>query len=172
MSKILLPQVVPPLRKALPRLTLIWIEDKTDALLRALKRGDLVAALLALEADLDGLDHHTVAIDPFVLAVPRGHELDRDTKPVTRCRRHPAAHDRGTHRDAPLPTDDRLEGARNCAPIVADESGWQGEKPRSTARNRLQWLTLTEAEDRGSLAHRALESTLSIDREALPQALP
>ena len=36
----------PALRKAFPRLTLIWIEDKTDALLRALKRGDLVAALL------------------------------------------------------------------------------------------------------------------------------
>lgn len=82
----LLPHVVPALRKAFPRLTLIWIEDKTDALLRALKRGDLVAALLALEADMANLDHHTVAIDPFVLAVPRGHELDRETTPVTRNR--------------------------------------------------------------------------------------
>ena len=72
----LLPHLVPALRKTFPHLTLIWIEDKTDALLRALKRGDLVAALLALEADLDGLDHHTVAIDPFVLAVPRAHELE------------------------------------------------------------------------------------------------
>ncbi|MDE2758606.1 MAG: LysR substrate-binding domain-containing protein [Acidobacteriota bacterium] len=86
MSKILLPQVVPALRKAFARLTLIWIEDKTDALLRALKRGDLVAALPALEADMANLDHHMVAIDPFVLAVPRGHELDRGTRPVTRNR--------------------------------------------------------------------------------------
>ena len=46
MSKILLPHVVPALRKTYPHLTLIRIEDKTDALLRALKRGDLVAALL------------------------------------------------------------------------------------------------------------------------------
>ena len=82
----LLPHVVPALRKAFPHLTLIWIEDKTDALLRALKRGDLVAALLALEADLADLDHHTVAVDPFVLAVPRGHELSRGTRPVRRNR--------------------------------------------------------------------------------------
>lgn len=45
-----------------------------------------MAALLALETDLDGLDHHTVAIDPFVLAVPRAHELGRGTRPVTRNR--------------------------------------------------------------------------------------
>ena len=82
----LLPHVVPALRKTYPNLTLIWIEDKTDALLRALKRGDLVAALLALEADLADLDHHTIAIDPFVLAVPRGHQLGRGTRPVTRNR--------------------------------------------------------------------------------------
>ncbi len=80
----LLPKVVPALRDTYPRLTLVWIEDKTDALIRALKRGDLVAALLALEADLDDLDHHPIAIDPFVLAMPRGHELSRADKPVTR----------------------------------------------------------------------------------------
>ncbi len=80
----LLPHVVPALRNTYPRLKLIWIEDKTDALIRALKRGDLAAALLALEADLDDLDHHTIAIDPFVLAVPSGHALGRGAGPVTR----------------------------------------------------------------------------------------
>ncbi len=80
----LLPHVVPALRNTYPRLTLIWIEDKTDALIRALKRGDLAAAVLALEADLDDLDHHTIAIDPFVLALPPGHALGRGAGPVTR----------------------------------------------------------------------------------------
>ena len=80
----LLPHVVPALRNTYPRLTLIWIEDKTDALIRALKRGDLAAAVLALEADLDDLDHHTVAIDPFVLAVPPEHALGRGAAPVRR----------------------------------------------------------------------------------------
>ena len=50
MSKILLPHVVPALRKTYPHLTLIRIEDKTDALLRALNRGDLVAGLLPMIA--------------------------------------------------------------------------------------------------------------------------
>ena len=80
----LLPHVVPALRNTYPRLTLIWIEDKTDALIRALKRGDLAAAVLALEADLDDLDHHTIAIDPFVLAVPPEHALGRGAGPVRR----------------------------------------------------------------------------------------
>ena len=80
----LLPHVVPALRNTYPRLTLIWIEDKTDALIRALKRGDLAAAVLALEADLDDLDHHTIAIDPFVLAVPPEHALGRGAAPVRR----------------------------------------------------------------------------------------
>ena len=68
----------------LSTLTLIWIEDKTDALIRALKRGDLAAAVLALEADLDDLDHHTIAIDPFVLAVPPERALGRGAGPVRR----------------------------------------------------------------------------------------
>ena len=82
----LLPRVVPVLRKTYPRLMLIWVEDKTDALVRAINHGDLDAALLALEADLDDLDHHTIAVDPFVLAVPPEHELGRGAKPVTRNR--------------------------------------------------------------------------------------
>ena len=82
----LLPRVVPVLRKTYPRLMLIWAEDKTDVLVRAINHGDLDAALLALEDDLDDLDHHTIAVDPFVLAVPPEHELGRGTRPVTRNR--------------------------------------------------------------------------------------
>ncbi len=82
----MLPHVVPALRTTYPRLTLIWTEDKTDALVRAIHHGDLDAALLALEADLDDLDHRTIAVDPFVLAVPPGHALERGKEPVTRNR--------------------------------------------------------------------------------------
>src|SRR6185295_13996998 len=46
----LLPRVVPALGKAYPRLTLVWIEDKTETLVRSVAHGDLDAALLALEA--------------------------------------------------------------------------------------------------------------------------
>jgi LysR family transcriptional regulator, hydrogen peroxide-inducible genes activator len=80
----LLPRVVPALRKAYPRLTLVWIEDKTETLVHAVGHGDLDAALLALEANIGDLEHLTIAIDPFVLATPRSYELGRSSKPVRR----------------------------------------------------------------------------------------
>ena len=80
----LLPGVVPALRKAYPRLMLIWIEDKTDVLVRKVNQGDLDAALLALEANVGDLEHEEVGVDPFVLATPKAYPLGRDDKPVTR----------------------------------------------------------------------------------------
>ncbi len=67
-SPYLLPSTTPALHAAYPRLTTIWVEDKTDALIRGLDAGALDAALLALEADVGDVEHETVAIDPFVLA--------------------------------------------------------------------------------------------------------
>lgn len=64
----LLPDLDPALRAAFPRLTLWWTEDKTETLVAALHRGELDAALVALEADLGDLDHAVVGEDPFVLA--------------------------------------------------------------------------------------------------------
>jgi LysR family hydrogen peroxide-inducible transcriptional activator len=80
----LLPRVVPALRKAFPRLMLVWIEDKTEVLVRSVGHGDLDAALLALEADVGDLEHDTIAVDPFVLATPRRHKLSRGSTSVTR----------------------------------------------------------------------------------------
>jgi LysR family hydrogen peroxide-inducible transcriptional activator len=80
----LLPRVVPVLSKAYPRLMLVWIEDRTDVLVRAVNHGDLDAALLALEANLGDLEHQAVTLDPFVLATPRGYPLGRSSTPVTR----------------------------------------------------------------------------------------
>ena len=81
----LLPRVVPALRKAYPRMMLIWIEDKTEVLVRSVGHGELDAALLALEADLGDLEHDVLAIDPFVLATPPDHKLGRGAKPVNRA---------------------------------------------------------------------------------------
>lgn len=80
----LLPRVVPALGKAYPRLTLVWIENKTETLVHGVGHGDLDAALLALEASVGDLEHFTIAIDPFVLATPRSYRLGHGTKPVTR----------------------------------------------------------------------------------------
>ena len=78
-SPYLLPAVTPALRAAYPNLTVTWVEDKTEVLLRDLDVGGLDAALLALEADVGDLEHAAIARDAFVLAAPRDHPLARKT---------------------------------------------------------------------------------------------
>jgi LysR family hydrogen peroxide-inducible transcriptional activator len=78
----LLPELAPALRRAFPRLAIAWTEDRTAPLVEAVRRGELDGALVALEADLGGLDREPVATDRFVLAAPRGHPLARGGGPV------------------------------------------------------------------------------------------
>lgn len=82
-SPYLLPHVTPALHREYPGLTVLWVEEKTDVLLRRLEEGDLDGALLALETDLGDLDWEVVAKDPFVLATPPGHPLGTKPSPVT-----------------------------------------------------------------------------------------
>lgn len=77
-----LPEIAPALRRAFPRLTLLWQEDKTAGLVRALESGEIDAALLALEADLGDVEHEVLAKDPFVLAASAGHPLVKKAEPV------------------------------------------------------------------------------------------
>jgi len=74
-SPYLLHRISPVLRKEFPKLRPVWIEDKTAMLAAALQRGDLDAAIVALEADLGRLDAAPIAADQFVLATPQGHRL-------------------------------------------------------------------------------------------------
>jgi LysR family hydrogen peroxide-inducible transcriptional activator len=71
----LLPEVTPRLKKAFPKLTLQWLEEKTGTLVSMLESGEVDGALLALEAALGDVDHHVVGKDPFVLAGAAGHPL-------------------------------------------------------------------------------------------------
>jgi LysR family hydrogen peroxide-inducible transcriptional activator len=81
-SPYLLPAAAPALRKAYPRLTLVWREEKTGDLVRQLQAGTLDAALLALEADIGDVEREVIARDPFVLATPRRHPLGVDKRPA------------------------------------------------------------------------------------------
>jgi LysR family hydrogen peroxide-inducible transcriptional activator len=81
-SPYLLPALAPALRRAHPRLTVRWVEDKTPVLADALAHGRIDAALLALEADLGDVAHAVIAKDPFVLATAADHPLARSTKPA------------------------------------------------------------------------------------------
>jgi LysR family hydrogen peroxide-inducible transcriptional activator len=82
-SPYLLPTIAPGLRRAHAQLTVMWIEDKTETLMRNLGAGALDGALLALEAELGDVEHEVIATDPVVLATPRGHALGRSRAPAS-----------------------------------------------------------------------------------------
>jgi LysR family hydrogen peroxide-inducible transcriptional activator len=81
-SPYLLPHLTPALRDAYPKLTTLWVEDKTEVLVARLGSGELDAALLALEADIGPLDREVIARDPFVLATPSDHPLGAPRGPA------------------------------------------------------------------------------------------
>lgn len=82
-SPYLLPNAAPVLRTRFPRLTVRWIEDKTEVLIRSLEAGALDAAILALEAEIGDVQHDVVALDPFVLATPAGDPLGAKESPAS-----------------------------------------------------------------------------------------
>lgn len=73
-----LPEVVPALVKRYPKLKLRLREEKTALLMRDLDEGRLDAALLAVDTELGrAVEHEVIAEDPFVVAAPPGHPLER-----------------------------------------------------------------------------------------------
>ena len=81
-SPYLLPRFTASFRKAYPRLTFFWVEEKTEALVRALDTGAIDAAFVALEADLGDVEREVVGEDAFVLVTPRGHPLGAPATPA------------------------------------------------------------------------------------------
>jgi LysR family hydrogen peroxide-inducible transcriptional activator len=81
-SPYLLPTAAPALRRAHPRLPVVWREEKTADLVRDLQAGGLDAALLALEADIGDVERAVIARDPFVLATPPRHPLGVKAAPM------------------------------------------------------------------------------------------
>lgn len=81
-SPYLLPRLTAALREAYPRLTTLWVEDKSGMLVQRLESGALDAALLALEADLGDVESEIIGSDAFVLATPQGHPLGAETSSV------------------------------------------------------------------------------------------
>lgn len=78
----LLPEIAPAIRRHLPRLSVLWTEDRTEALVHAVETGSLDGALVAREAELGDLAQAPIVADPFVLAVPASHPLAAGHGPV------------------------------------------------------------------------------------------
>lgn len=71
----LLPLCLIPLRRRFPKLQPVFIEEQTDALLHRLVEGDLDTAILATTPEETGLRCLPLYREPFLLALPEGHEL-------------------------------------------------------------------------------------------------
>jgi LysR family hydrogen peroxide-inducible transcriptional activator len=82
-SPYLLPSITPALRKGFPRLTVAWLEEKTDALMKSLAEGAVEGAIVALEAEVGDVEREIIARDPFVLVAPPDHALAKKKAPVS-----------------------------------------------------------------------------------------
>lgn len=71
----LLPHALPQVRAAFPRLELLLVEEKTEAVLRLLREGKLDAGILALPLHEDSLHTEFLFEEPFLLAVSSEHPL-------------------------------------------------------------------------------------------------
>ena len=71
----LLPHVLPQVRERFPRLELLLVEEKTDAILQRLRDGRLDAGILALPLHDDQLRVERLFDEPFVLAAPKSHPI-------------------------------------------------------------------------------------------------
>ncbi|MGH8149447.1 MAG: LysR substrate-binding domain-containing protein [Steroidobacteraceae bacterium] len=71
----LLPRVMPAVRRALPRLTLLLYEYQTAPMLEKLHAGEIDLGILALPVELDGLDFRDLYEEPFQAALPADHPL-------------------------------------------------------------------------------------------------
>lgn len=81
-SPYLLPQIAPTLHSAFPRLNFLWTEAKTADCVRALQAGELDAAILAAEADLEDLESLDLGRDEFYLVAAKTHALGKRSGPV------------------------------------------------------------------------------------------
>jgi LysR family transcriptional regulator, hydrogen peroxide-inducible genes activator len=73
----LLPHVASKLRKQLPRLELMLYEYQTDVMLEKLHSGEIDVGILALPVAMDGLDSYELYKEPFMVAMPSGHRLEK-----------------------------------------------------------------------------------------------
>lgn len=71
----LLPHALPLVRAAFPRLELLLVEEKTEAVLRLLREGRLDAGILALPLHEDSMHSEFLFEEPFLLAVAEEHPL-------------------------------------------------------------------------------------------------
>jgi LysR family transcriptional regulator, hydrogen peroxide-inducible genes activator len=79
----LVPAATSGIRQRYPKLTIEWIEEKTEPLVAQLASGDVDGAVVALEAELGEIEHEVIASDPFVLVARPDDPLMQKDAPVS-----------------------------------------------------------------------------------------
>jgi LysR family hydrogen peroxide-inducible transcriptional activator len=74
-SPFLLPRALPLIRKELPQLQVVLVEDQSERLVNLLRSGELDIAVLAFPYDTSGLNHQIFSEEQFWLAMPKSHSL-------------------------------------------------------------------------------------------------
>lgn len=72
-----LPHMLQRVRHAFPALRLLLTEEKTTVLIDRLQAGELDAVMLALPVSAEGMSADPLFFEPFQLACPAGHALER-----------------------------------------------------------------------------------------------
>jgi LysR family hydrogen peroxide-inducible transcriptional activator len=80
LSTYLFPELVSKIARAMPKLRLILVEEKTAVLLARLQSGELDAALVALPIPDGRLSSRELFNDPFLLAVSPAHPLAKNKR--------------------------------------------------------------------------------------------
>ncbi len=78
------PEILPKISKKFPKLKTLLVEEKTDDLIAKLKEGKIDAAFLAMPISEENLDSIKIFEEPFLLAVPKNHELTKKQKVQTK----------------------------------------------------------------------------------------
>ena len=78
-SPFLLPRALPNIRKQLPQIELLLIEEQSDRLVKQLNEGEIDLAILAFPFDIGRLEHSIFASESFWVAMPKDHPLTATT---------------------------------------------------------------------------------------------
>lgn len=76
-SPFLLPRVLPKIRKQLPELEALLIEDQSERLLVQVENGTIDVAILAFPFNTRNLNYRVISQEPFWVALPRQHSLSK-----------------------------------------------------------------------------------------------
>ncbi|AFI83170.1 hydrogen peroxide-inducible genes activator [Methylophaga nitratireducenticrescens] len=78
-SPFLLPRVLPRIRKHLPELEVLLLEDQSERLLEQVEKGSIDIAIMAFPFNTRNLNFRVISQEPFWVALPKQHALSKYT---------------------------------------------------------------------------------------------